>query len=169
MITPTVTLNDEALMAQADAARVSPQLMANGMKLLVRRNRKKYLKRLQRKPPQGPLPFIWSHDPDAQRRARGFWYAVRVPKSSQGGRYVRQEPGLAEQWEVITKVDEKGGVFYAQNEGDGADYVYGERQVPGHVLWPNAEKEAAIMSEEMSDDAVTLWFTVSDPYAGVPR
>lgn len=167
MITPTITIDDRALTAQAEAARVSPSLMANGMKLLVRRNRKKYLKRLQYKPPPPNLPFIWSYDPVLQAKARGYWYAVRVPKSSQGGRYVRQEPGLPEQWEITTKVDDKGGVFYAENDGDGADFVYGKRQVPGHALWPNADKEAARISEEMSDDAVTLWFTVSDPSAGV--
>lgn len=168
MISQTVTLNTAALDAQAEAARVSPALMASGMKVLVRRERARLRKDVSKTPPQSSLPFIWSLDLAAQGRARRWYFANKVPKGSKGGRYKRTGK-LAEAWELRTQIDQRGGVIVIENKAPGAAYVYGPKQVPSHSAWINKDKLAAQSSERISRDGASLWLAISDPTQGAKR
>lgn len=166
MIASEADFNSTALDAQAQTAAKSSGLYASSMKLLVRRGRKKFLKRLTVIPKQPDHPFIWSHDPVKQARARGYWFAVKVPKGSTGGRYPRTGK-LAEAWDIQTTITVAGGVLTAVNEARGSEYVYGPKQNPSHSLWPNKDKVGAQVGEELSEAAVELWHTITGARAGV--
>lgn len=111
------------------------------------------------------LPFIWSGDPDAQVRARAWWFAhlreLGIYNPS-GGRYQRTG-AMVKAWDLRHVAEENGGRVEAFNNADGAEYVYGERQVPSHRLtgWglvtEQLDKQGELLGAGFAED----WFIVS--------
>lgn len=150
--------------------RSSPRLMQTASDRQLRRVRPLILKDAKLSKRQSPLPFIWSFDPDAQRRAAAWYFANMVDDNSPGGRYKRT--GKTDKATKVTgEFTETGGSVTLANERQGSEFVLGARQVPGHAraghptLMRVAEKWSPLLQERFSE----TWLTVADPFAGVPR
>jgi hypothetical protein len=156
-----------------DRALQSPTLMNNSLKIVRRRGLKRLREKTEQMPPQGDLPFVWSLDPEANLRARRWWYANYVAKQGRrsGGRYRRRgkNGGIITGWDIVLELSPRGGSITLKNDMPGAEHVYGPRKVPGHALWPNKDDIARDEAAWQLNEVHELWKTISDPYAAVPR
>lgn len=121
-------------------------------------------------PPQPTLPFKWSFDPIANARARRWYFANKVPRGSAGGRYQRSG-ALGKNYDMEFDFDFEGDtIFYLTNATPGAEYVVGERQVPSHERsgWEQLDDAALRLSTTINEEFIDVWYTLSDPFAGVP-
>ena len=114
---------------------------------------------------------MWSLDPFANARAQRWYFANKVPRGSRGGRYKRTG-ALLESIDIVTVRESTDTELIAlSTDARGAEYVIGDRQVPSHQRsgWPRLDEIAEEESENLTDELIELWFTVTDPFAGVPR
>lgn len=97
----------------------------------VKRLRNRAKRTLTRYPGPSVHPFVWSYNKAANDRARRWWF-MAIDKGlvrTDGVRYVRSGE-LGESWEMI--YDASNGTITFFNSADGAGYVIGDRQIPGH-------------------------------------
>lgn len=171
MITANATVDLRPINKAEAHIKESPALISNAMKILRRRALKRLRERTQDMPEQSPLPFIWSLDPKAQARARAYWFAVRVPRGSKGGRYKRRGKagGLITKWEYLFELTRDEGSITLVNTGEGSEYVYGPRQVPSHTAsgWINKDTLASEEGEWLRKEARELFYTVGHPFGGI--
>ncbi len=157
------TLND--LRGIDTHVRKSPALMKTAGDRQIRRVRPLILKDAALSKRQGPLPFIWSHNPDAQARARAWVFANLVDNSGAlGGRYQRTG-----RMEKATKVSgaftQDGGSVTLSNDAPGSERVFGALQIPGHAAAGHptfasvADKWAPLLQTRYSE----TWLTIADP------
>lgn len=114
------------------------------------------------------LPFIWSMDAAANARARRWYFANMVDKGSAGGRY--QRTGAIEAaWDIQFIEDDNGAAITIENNAPGAEFVYGNRQVPSHYLtgWNPVSEIAARYRDELNLRLIEDWLTASSDVAGV--
>jgi hypothetical protein len=132
MFRPYARTDTRLLIERVEQVRTAPLRMVYAMTRALRVIRPVILEDVQVSPPQSSLPFIWSYDPAAQRRARAWYYANRVDPDSAGGRYARTG-GLEEDWRVEGDYTPAGGVTTIANPNPQAKWVYGMAQVPSHA------------------------------------
>lgn len=173
MIAANATVDLRAINKAEAHIKESPALINNAMKMVRRRGLKRLRERTQAMPEQSPLPFIWSLDPKAQARARAYWFAVRVPRGSKGGRYKRRGKagGLITKWELLFELTRDEGSITLVNIGEGAQYVYGPRQVPSHTAsgWINKDTLAQTEGQWLLNETRELFYTVGHPFGGIPQ
>lgn len=107
------------------------------------------------------LPFVWSLDPTKQARARRWYFANKVPKGSQGGRY--QRTGALERgWDTPVVTNANGGEIRLVNNTPGAIYVQGELQVPSHTAtgWATDQDIVEKYRTQLADDISEEWYLV---------
>lgn len=114
------------------------------------------------------LPFVWSYDPVKQAKARRWYFANKVARGSRGGRYQRTGD-LEAAWDILFEGSDGGAVITLENSSPGAEFVYGERQVPSHYAtgWAQLDDLALRYRDELNLGLIEDWFTASDPTAGV--
>lgn len=110
-------------------------------------------------------PFIWSHDPTKQARARR-WFFAHYPNG------YRRTHTMSKAWEVAITLNDGGLTFDIGNPTPGASYVYGTAefgQVPGHVTtgWQRAVETLADIGGETIDAIGDLWQETIDEIVGV--
>jgi hypothetical protein len=155
-----------------DAIRSTVGQSAPVMETLVRRrvrNTRSQIKAELKAPNEFPeLPFVWSYDPAAQARARRWYFANKVPKGSKGGRYQRTGD-IEAAWDITFVDDVEGASIQLENDAPGAEYVYGDKQVPSHYLtgWGQIDEIASRYQDEFNLGLIEDWFTASGPFAGV--
>lgn len=153
MITASTVTDFKAINALTEFYEAYPVLVANAVKdEFEQRIKPPFLRELQFVPNQLPdLPFIWSADPAKQKRARAYYFAVKVPKGSKGGRYKRTNT-LVKFWDVDVVISDNAVAITAKNPKREIQYVSGRRQVPGHkktwvrhaltiAFWADASRE----------------------------
>jgi hypothetical protein len=166
----TVRPATDILFAMRDQALRTPALMKTAFERTVKRSIRRVKPEITTYPARLPsLPFKWSNDPAADARARRWYFANKV-KGRKGGRYKRTG-GLAKSWQFVLETTNFAGAYRIQNMYRGAVFVQGFRQVPSHrqtgwsVVREVVDREMARLENEL----IESWFTVSDPFAGVPR
>lgn len=152
--------------AYNETFRRAPGFMAVQTNRLISRRKSRLKSEILVEPPLPDLPFVWSTDPVKNARARGWYFANRVPEGSQGGRYQRTG-ALLDGFDILVNVDERGGIFTITNDVPGAEFVIGFKQVPSHRKWIVIDDVAIKFSELLNEDFIQLWHTVNDPFAGV--
>lgn len=153
-----------------DAIRIhvgrAPSLMKTATTRQVRRLASVLRKRLaESEPPELPeLPFVWSTNPEAQKRARRWYFANKVPRGSAGGRYQRTG-ALIEAYRVIADITNYDALITLINTSPGAEYVVGDRQVPSHRAtgWEQIDDVALDASVELNDRLIETWLAISLP------
>jgi hypothetical protein len=152
--------------AYTDAVRRAPGFMDVQSKRLIQRRKSEIKSEILVAPPLPTLPFVWSLDPEKNANARRWYFANKVDRGSKGGRYPRTG-ALLEGFDIIVDVSEGAGVFTITNDVPGAEFVIGFKQVPSHHQWGNIDDIALKFSELFTDDLINLWYTATDPFAGV--
>lgn len=125
-----------------------------------RRLRESILRRLRQMPPPRSRrngPFVWSLDPEANARARR-WFFANYPNGYE------RTGALAEAWDVLINIAREGLAVTITNEARAASYVYGDEegsQIPGHAEtgWyesQDAVLEAGVMVEQYLNDETDL-------------
>jgi hypothetical protein len=167
MIQAAITIDDDVLEALQDAMGQAPKLTQTLFRRRVRIRRQQLKQRVNKTVPQPDLPCIWSFDPVADARARGWYFANIVPKGSKGGRYQRQGK-IEAGWDFIEEQQGGATIIRLENDAEGAEFVVGARQVPSHADsgHPQIDDLAREFSAFMVDDAIETWYTVIDPFAG---
>lgn len=170
MYSATVDIDLDVFDAVQSQIAQSGALMAKAYQRAVTRANQR-LKKQFTPPTRLPvLPFIWSPDPVKQRRARAWYFANKVPRGSRGGRYKRTGRMMAA-WKFKTDLKRNEGVITLTNDAPGVEYVMGFKQVPSHKItgWPDGDELAFKASEELTNIAIETWYTVADPFGGIPQ
>lgn len=152
----------------AELKRV-PALAKNVVTTAVRRSRKRIRQQIVEPDRLPNLPFVWSFDPAANARARRWYFANKVPPGSRGGRYQRTGD-LVKSFDITTLRSDDSDLIMLDTDASGAEYVVGDRQVPSHAQtpWFQIDEIALRESELLTDELIDLWFTLVDPFAGIP-
>jgi hypothetical protein len=154
----------------------SPKLMRTASIRTVRRFAERVRRDLRdSEPPErgpGDGPFVYSYDPDAQRRAQA-WVAIHlIGPTGVGGHYERTHE-LVNNYDVTVDFDaEDGGLIRLANDAEGAEWVIDDdQQVPSHYLqgWEPIGETADRYSPLLSDNLADTWLTVADPFAGIDQ
>lgn len=153
----------------------SPKLMRTASIRTVRRFAERVRKEMRdSEPPErsGGEPFIYSYDPEAQRRAQA-WVAIHlIGPGGAGGHYDRTHE-LVNNYDVTVDFDAAdGGLIAIDNDAEGAAFVIDEDlQVPSHYLqgWEPIGETADRYSPLLSDNLADTWLTVADPFAGIDQ
>lgn len=169
MIRIQTTLDIDILYAYRDLFSRLPKFAPKAFNRQLTKSKQKLERKLRVAPNALPnLPFIWSYDPVKQNRALRWYFANKVPKGSKGGRYKRTGK-LLRAWEIKSIITPDSVTVTAQNNAPGADYVIGDRQVPTHYEtgWGQQDEILQRWSVELQDDMIEMWYTITDPFAGV--
>lgn len=120
-----------------------------------KRFERRALKVLGTYPPRRNLsrPFVWSNNPEANARARR-WFFANYPNG-----YTRTGD-MGKAWKVGLSVTVAGFSVTVRNPADGASYVYGDdayRQIPGHAAtgWFKSEDVFTDLAAQAERDLVT--------------
>jgi hypothetical protein len=171
MIPRAVSAYDSDILQEIrDTVGAAPGLMAAFFKRRTTRARDKFRKELRAPMPLPPLPFVWSLDPVKNARARGWYFANKVPKGSRGGRYERTNTlvkAIDIKAEFLRGYLEAQLSIYVSNPS--VEYVFGNRQVPSHKAGgkPNLDEMAVRYGEALTLGIIEDWYTVTDPNAGI--
>lgn len=147
-----------ALKRQIDLMEQAPYVMNRVARVIGTRERAWFTAQIDKPVRPSPRPFIWSLDKAANERGRRGYFA-RV-KSGQiktaNGRYIRTGK-MKKSAFVDVNLRQLTGLISMGFRGEGAqgaDYVYGLRQIPGHKAYPRlavlAEKSAERQSKQFN-------------------
>lgn len=166
-----VFLDTDVFEAIQEQISKSGAIAQNVVKLTTQRSRRRLRKQFVAPENLPTLPFIWSLDPIANARARAYYFAVIVPQHpSDTGRYERTGE-LLRGLQITAVKDSEGDLILVSTDYEGAPFVIGEQQVPSHSETPWFRLDDLILdeSELATNEAIDLWFTLVDPFAGVPQ
>jgi hypothetical protein len=91
---------DKSLSMYQEAIQKAPGIMATLTRRRVQRSTSRILQKLTVEPESTPdHPFIWSYNPEAQARARR-WYFANIVRGNVGGRYSRSHK-TAKAWRGV--------------------------------------------------------------------
>lgn len=112
------------------------------------------------------LPFIWSNNREAQLRARRWWLAHLREMgllNAAGGRYQRTGE-MVKGWDLRLTLSGDGGQVDSFNNANGAEFVYGDRQVPSHKLtgWGLVSVQLRERGEILGAGFAEDWFNASE-------
>ena len=148
-----------------------PALAKGAIQRQTRSLKRRIIAELTDEPGSPSYPYVWSLDPDANARARRYYFGVILKgKKTPGGRY-RRTGKLLEAWDVKANYsrDFEHVEITMENAAAGAEYVQGRFQIYGHIRtgWPNADEIAIKYSEIATEEFIDMWFTLADPFGGV--
>lgn len=154
-----VIVDTDILEAIADTAQRSPKLMQTAYERATRRLRRRLLDTLMNEPDSPDQPLKWKSE--KQRR-----YVMRKLTLENNLPY-RRTHSLSRAWRVVLTPGQGGAIMEAYNDAPQARFVQGVDQQPFLVKWPYAPKVIEDYRVEANEVLIQVWFTVSDPYAGV--
>lgn len=151
----------EAIQSQA---RKTPKLMETAFRRSSQRVTRRLLDELTAEPRPAVHPFGFA----TPKSKRWYFYALRAGLIPTDGRRYKRRGVISKAWKITVKPTLEGGEAALENSQEGAQYVYGPRQVPGHKLtgWPSIETLQEKYQAQLNDVAIETWYTVSDPFGG---
>lgn len=157
-----LTVPTDVLDAMNDRLIQSPTLMARGFRRAMLPIGRRAVDKLSAEPgaPQYPLRVTSRKQLrkiQAMRRERG------------GGAYPRTH-GISDGWQYDVEPLADGGTFSVFNNVPGVEFVQGDFAQPFNLDtgWVQAAPVLSAARDEAEDAAIEVWYTVSDPFAGVP-
>jgi hypothetical protein len=152
-------LIDDIINDLENAPRSMQQAISTTIKAQVERD----IQPLRDEPPQPDYPFIWSHDPQKQARARAWWFAhLKRTGNKSGGRYDRTH-GLSQGWEVDVSQFRASILIAISNAAERAvKWVQSVFQVPSHKRsgWVQYEGVVLKAEERAADSIIDIWYLV---------
>lgn len=164
MITVRVTPAKDVMAAIRTEIRTSGRRMRVEFQRTAAKASSALLKRVRDDEPAMPkLPFLWSHNPAKQSRARRWYFYWMVPPTGGSGRYERTG-ALLDAYKVRINLEDDDGLLVLENSAQGAEYVIGDRQVPSHEMsgWRTIDDAALEFSDVLTDHLIDTWFAVTE-------
>ena len=162
MISVEVRLETDVLDAIADAAVKAPGLMNTVFKRRVRSLRSRMLAELRIVPPPPNYPIKWK----TARQRRAFF----ASNGFERGIPTERTGLLLDSYDVVLNSTDAGGILLATNDAPYARFVVGDDAQPFHIdHWPQLADTVIKYEEIAFNELVSDWYTVVDPFAGVPR
>ena len=166
MISAKATTNGAAFENTRKTVKAAPAQTRNGVKIAVRRERARLNREFQRRIPKPRHKFIWSLNPEAQRRAQKWWFwALNRGLIPTGNNRYDRSGTLQRSWKLDSRIEDYFASITLSNKRIGAEFVVGGRQVPSHERsgYPRIEKLAEESGQRLSNEVVKLWEVVSLP------
>jgi len=153
----------DILAAIDDQMGKTPRLMQVAFKREVSRLRTQILVELAVEPGPPKYPLRWKSN--RQRRA------VMAKLRSEGNLPYQRTHRLVRGWRADYLDTSDGGLMRVYNEAPYAEFVQGDNAQPFHLDsgWVQAAPVLTKWEDRASDRLIEIWFTVSDPFAGVPQ
>lgn len=163
MYSAQITVPTDVLDAIRETAQRSPKLMQTAYERATRRLRKQILDSLREEPGRPHYPLRWKSD--KQRR-----YVMAMLRESGNLPYDRTG-ALLKAWDVRLEDDGDGGIMVVENTADSARYVVGDDAQPYHLDtgWIQGADVVSEFRPIAEDVLIETWYTIADPFAGVPR
>lgn len=163
MFTVIVTTPTASFALSQENIQQSPQRMAETFVLTVTPINNALLEDLRKQPGSPSYPLRWK-----SRRQQRYVMAMLRER----GTIPYQRTGaLAAGWMGTVSANTAGGAALVDNPAPALTYVEGENQQPYHADtgWLFAPTVISRYGDMASNAVVETWFTVSDPFAGVPQ
>lgn len=163
MYSAKITVPTDVLDAIADTARRSPKLMQTAYERATRRLRSQMLEKLREEPGKPKYPIRWKSE--RQRR-------YVLAKLREDGNLPYERTGaLLKAWRVVMEADGSGGIMTVENTSPSARYVVGDDAQPFHLDtgWVQGADVVSEFRPVAEDILIETWFTVADPFGGVPK
>lgn len=147
-----------------DTLNNAPRSMQQAISTTIKAQVERDIQPLRDEPPQPDYPFIWSHDPQKQARARAWWFAYlqRTGRKKDNGSY-RRTHGLSGGWEVDVSQFRASILIAISNAAERAvKWVQSVFQVPSHRRsgWQQYEEITLKAEEHAMDSMIDLWYLV---------
>jgi hypothetical protein len=158
-----IRVDADVLDAIDDQLRQSPGLMETAFKRQVRNTRRRILTQLEQLDP-GPVQYPIRWKSDRQRRAyfatNGFGNGIPYQRTGD----------LLNSYTLDISSSAQGGLLTLGNTAPYARFVIGDSQQPFHIDtgWEFVGRTVNRIQDELTNDLIETWFTVADPFAGVP-
>lgn len=164
MISARIRVDTDVLEAIQSQARKTPALMAKTFQ----RNAGRVTRRLLDELTTEPRPAVHSFGFATPKSRRWYFAALRQGLIPTDGKRYKRRGVMLKAWKITIKPTLEGGEAVLENSQEGAQYVYGPRQVPGHKItgWPSIETLQEKYQAQLNDVAIETWYTVSDPFGG---
>jgi hypothetical protein len=120
---------------------------------------------LKQEPAQPDYPFIWSHDPKKQAKARAWWFAYLKRTGNlnkDGGRYQRTH-GLSQGWQIDINTFRASIMITISNPASRAvKWVQSVFQVVSHKRsgWVQYEGVLLESEERAQDSIINAWYNL---------
>lgn len=153
----------DVLDAINDQMRRTPGLMQTAVQRQLRNTRRRILPTLRALEPGPPrYPLRWKSD-----RQHRF---VMAKLRREGNLPYQRTGDLLRRYDLTLTSSDAGGVFTLTNDAPQAPFVIGNAQQPYHIDtgWEFIGVTANRVQDTVTEDLIETWFTVSDPFAGVP-
>lgn len=161
----TAQTDTDILDAIAEQAQRTPALMNKAMRRVYVRRRRDLLEKLQEEPPPvtpADYPLRWKSE--RQRRY------VMAKLRREGNLPYRRTHAVSQGWEVSIEETDRGLTLYAENTTPHSIFVMGDYQQPMFIDigWNVAAEIFVEEEEQLNDELIEVWYTISDPKAGIP-
>lgn len=162
MLTYSLTFDEKIITDIIDDLVTAPRRLQQIVATRVKDQLERDIEPLRTEPPEPDYPFIWSHNPAAQARARAWWFAHLKRTGNKNGRYKRTH-GLAQGWQVDVNTFRASVSLTVYNPAVKAvKWTQSVFQVPSHKRsgWQQYEDVLLRAEEQAADNIVNAWFDV---------
>lgn len=164
-----IQLPTDVIDAINEQAQQTPKLMATAYRRATSRLKSRWLTALRKEPPAASrfYPIHWQ---SAKQRAAFFatnGFGGGIPSTRSGV--------LSQGWQIDIDTADDGGAIVVHNDVPYARYVIGDdRQAmfdggTGGIPWLEPNDVNSEFLDEAEDVLIETYFTVADPFAGVPE
>lgn len=165
MLTYSLTFDEKVITDIIDDLVAAPRRLQQIVATRVKDQLERDIEPLRTEPPEPDYPFIWSHNPAAQARARAWWFAhlKRTGKLKAGGGKYKRTGGLVKGWTVDASQFRNSILLSVYNPASRAvKWAQSVFQVPSHKRsgWSQYEDVLLRAEERAADTIVEAWFDV---------
>lgn len=162
MFNYSFTFEEKVITDIIDDLKTAPRRLQQIISTRIKDQVEREILPLKTEPPAPDYPFVWSHDPAKQARARAWWFAHLKRTGSKNGKYKRTH-GLVKGWTVDVSTFRASVMLSVYNPAARAvKWTQSVFQVPSHKRsgWQQYE-DVLLRAEEKAQDAIVdAWFEV---------
>lgn len=162
-VTADVQAALDVLDAVRETARKTPGLTKTVFRRRVRSVKSRMLPELRIKPGPPRYPLRWK-----SAKQRRF---VMAKLRREGNLPYQRTDDYINSFDVVGIETAEGGILRMVNTHPAARYIGGDDQQPFHIDtgWQSYAEVVVKYSEIATNEFIDDWFTIADPFAGIPR
>lgn len=163
MLTYSLTFDEKIITDIIDDLVTAPRRLQAIVAGRVKTQLERDIAPLKTEPPEPDYPFIWSHNPAAQARARAWWFAHLKRKGAKKGGKFKRTHGLVEGWQVDVNTFRTSISLSVYNPAVKAvKWTQSVFQVPSHKRsgWEQYEGILLRAEERAENTIIDAWFDV---------
>jgi hypothetical protein len=162
MVSYSLTFDDDVVKDVIDDLVEAPRRLQVFVRDEVYQQLERDIAPLKTEPRQPDYPFIWSHNPQQQARARAWWFAYLKRTGKTGGSYQRTG-GLVQGWKIDINTFRASLMITVYNAAERAvKWTQSVFQVPSHRRSGWAQYEDVILKaeEKAQDSLIEAWYSL---------